>query len=146
MPFLYDEYVAKGLSPVAKVLRLALIAVSKSADVVRFIIDGLDEIDATEHKRVLRELRRLTEFCGETCKLLVASQDIPSIRSMLGKTPQIFLGAPDERKAIEMDMRVVVEATLTELDEGLDWALTRDQKAVLQGSILSSAEGECCVL
>lgn len=145
MPFLYDEYLAKGLSPVAKVLKPALTAVSKSADVVRFIIDGLDEIEAPEHKTVLRELKRLTELCGETCKLLVASQDIPSIRSMLGKTPQIFLGARDERQAIETDMRVVVEAALTELDKGLDWALAEDQRAALQASILNNAEGECCV-
>lgn len=140
MPFLYEEYVAKGLSPVTKVLKLALIAVSKSADMVRLIVDGLDEIEATEHKPVLRELKLLTELCGETCKLLVASQDIPSIRSLLGRTPQIFLG--DERTSIELDMRVVVDARLTELDEGLDGALVGAQKESLRVSILSNAGGE----
>lgn len=140
VPFLYEEYVAKGLSPVAKVLKPALIAVSKSTDMVRLIVDGLDEIEATEHKPVLRELKGLTELCGESCKLLVASQDIPSIRSMLGKVPQIFLG--DEREAIETDMRIVVDATLTELDESLQGALDGAQKATLRASILSNAEGK----
>lgn len=144
MPFLYEEYVAKGLSPVAKVLKPALIAVSKSTEMVRLIVDGLDEIEATEQKPVLRELKRLTELCGETCKLLVASQDIPSIRSMLGKVPQIFLG--DERQAIEADMRIVVNATLTELDESLHGALDGAQKAALRASILSNSEGtDCCL-
>lgn len=135
---------AKGLSPVAKVLKPALIAVFKDTDVVRLIVDGLDEIEATEHKPVLRELKRLTEFCGETCKLLVASQDIPSIRSMLGKVPQLFLGDENERQAIETDMRVVVDATLTELDESLGGALDAAQKAALRASILSNAEGRDC--
>lgn len=144
MPFLYEEYVAKGLSPVAKVLKPALIAIFKSTDVVRLIVDGLDEIEATEHKPVLRELKRLTEFCGETCKLLVASQDIPSIRSMLGKGPQIFLGDENERQAVEADMCVVVDATLTELDESLGGALDTPQKAALRASILSNAEGKNC--
>lgn len=143
VPFLYEEYVAKGLSPVTKVLKLALIAVSKSADMVRLIVDGLDEIEATEHKPVLRELKLLTELCGETCKLLVASQDIPSIRSLLGRTPQIFLG--DEMKSIELDMRVVVDARLTELDEGLNGALEGAQKESLRISILSNAGGEYCL-
>lgn len=144
VPFLYEEYVAKGLSPVSKVLKPALIAASKSADMVRLVLDGLDEIEVTEHKPVLRELKRLTELCGETCKLLVASQDIPSIRSLLGRTPQIFLG--DERQAIELDMRIVVDARLTELDEGLNGALEGAQKELLRVSILSNAGGECCPL
>lgn len=140
VPFLYEEYVAKGLSPVAKVLKPALIAVSKSADMVRLIVDGLDEIEASEHKAVLRELKTLTEICGETCKLLIASQDISSIRSLLGRTPQIFLR--DERQAIETDMRVVVDARLAELDESLNGALDEDQKEALRDSILSNAGGE----
>lgn len=144
MPFLYEEYVAKGLSPVTKVLKPALIAVSKSADMVRLIVDGLDEIEATEHKPVLRELKRVTEICGETCKLLVASQDIPSIRSLLGRTPQIFLG--DERQAIESDMRVVVDVRLAELDEGLNGALEGAQKESLRVSILNNAGGKYCLL
>lgn len=142
VPFLYEEYVSKGLSPVAKVLEPALVAVFKSADMVRLMVDGLDEIEAAEHKPVLREVKKLTQLCGETCKLLVASQDIPATRSMLSKSPQIFLGA--ERLAIEKDMQVVVDATLTELDDGLDWALDGVRMAELQASILKNAEGKCC--
>lgn len=124
----------------AKVLKPALVAVSQSADMVRLIVDGLDEIEATEHKPVLRELKRITKICGETCKLLIASRDIPSIRSLLGKTPQIFLG--DERNVIEDSMRLVVGAKLTELNESLKGKLEADQMEVLQTSIINNAEGE----
>lgn len=138
--FLYEDYVAKGLSPVAKVLKAALIGVFKSTDMVRLIVDGLDEIEATEHKPVLRELTTLTELCGETCKLLVASHDIPSIHSMLGKAPQIFLG--DEREAIETDMRIVVNAKFKEPD-GIGYGtLDEAQKTALRASILKGAEGK----
>lgn len=141
VPFLYDEYLAKGLSPVAKVLKQALIAVFKSTNFVRLIVDGLDEIQAREHKIILRELIQFTRGCGETCKLFVASQDLPSIRPTLGSMPYIFLGSIDERKYIEEDMGVVVEATLTELDESLNGALEKSLKSSLRISILSKAEG-----
>lgn len=142
VPFLYDEYIAKALSPSAKVLKAALIAVFKSMDLVRLIVDGLDEIQATEHKHILRELVQFTKLCGESCKLLVASQDLPTIRPALGNMPCIFLG--DERQAIERDMGTVVDATLTELDETLNGALAEEQKAWLRASILKKAEGSKC--
>lgn len=138
MPFLYDEYLAKALSPGAKELKRALIDVFKSTNFVRLIVDGLDEVQVSEHKLILRELIQITKLCGETCKLLVASQDLPSIRPMLGHMPHIFLG--DEREAIRTDMGMVVDAALTDLNESLNGAL-QVQKASLQESILNKAQG-----
>lgn len=102
VPFLYDEYIAKGLSPVAKTLKTALIAVFQSMDLVRLIVDGLDEVQATEHKHILRELIQFTKHCGKACKLLVASQDLATISRTLYNMPYMFLG--DERQAVERDM------------------------------------------
>lgn len=140
VPFLYDEYLAKGHPPVAKVLKQAMMAVFKSMDFVRLIVDGIDEVQVSEHKVILRELIQFTKICGETCKLLIASQDLPSIRPMLGGMPYLFLG--DEKKVIDKDIGVVVDASLKELDESLDGVLLEADKALLRTSILSKAEGQ----
>ncbi|KAL1863978.1 hypothetical protein Daus18300_007943 [Diaporthe australafricana] len=107
-------------------------------DCVRIIVDGLDEVPATEHKVILRELTQFTKLCGETCKLLVASQDLPSNRRSLSGIPYLFLG--DERRAVERDMEVVVTASLVELDENLNGAIGEVQKASLLASIIEKAE------
>lgn len=140
VPLLHDEYLAKGHLPVAKVLKPALISVLKSMDCVRLVVDGVDEVQPTEQKLIIRELTQFTKLCGETCKLLVASQDLPIIRLALRGVPYLFLG--DERQAIEKDMRVVVEASLTEIDESLNGALGETRVSSLRDLIVNKAEGE----
>lgn len=140
IPFLYDEYVAKGLLPISTQLKKALVSIFQSLNCVRLIVDGVDEVQPTEQKLIIRELTQFTKLCGETCKLLVASQDIPNIRLTLRGVPYLFLG--DERKAIEKDMGVVVKASLMELDENLHGALGEVKRASLQDSIVNKAEGK----
>lgn len=111
---------------------------------VRLIVDGVDEVQSTEQKLIIRELTQFTKLCGEACKLLVASQDLPVIRLTLRGVPHLFLG--DERQAIEKDMRLVVEASLTELDESLNGALGEMQVSSLRDLIVNKAEGEECYL
>lgn len=140
VPFLHDEYFAKGRLPDTRVLKNALVDVLKSMHFIRLIVDGLDEVQASEHHQILRDLMQLTGTCGDTCKLLVASQDLPTIRPTLSRAPYIFLG--DESKAIERDMGVVVDTSLTDLDEKLGGRLGEAQRASLRKLILSKAEGE----
>lgn len=140
VPFLYDEYLAKGHLPVAKTLKPALMSVLNSMDCIRLIVDGVDEVQPTEQKVIIRELAQFAKLCGETCKLLVASQDLPNIRLTLRAVPYLFLG--DERPAIEKDMSVVVEASLTELDESLNGALGEMKVLSLRDLIVNKAEGE----
>jgi hypothetical protein len=73
VPFLYKEYVAKGLLLAAKMLRPALIAISQFVDLIRLVIDGLDKIKIIEYKLVLQDLKQLTKLRGKTYKLLIAN-------------------------------------------------------------------------
>lgn len=142
VPYLYDEYLAKRQQPVAQVLKQALMPVIKSMKYVRLIVDGVDEVQPAQQKLIIQELTQFTKLCGDTCKLLIASQDLRTIRHALRTAPYLFLG--DERQAIDEDMRLVVDASLMELDESLDGALGEAQRAVLQELIVNKAEGEEC--
>lgn len=140
-PFIYDNYTAKGRSPTTKWLTEILITVIKELEFVRLVVDGIDELQSTEHGRLLKELHTVTARAGPSCKLLVSSQDLPSIRPYLsGKIrDHLFLG--DEKQAISKDMATVVDASLEELSEVFGITLDVSEQKSLRDRILEKAEG-----
>lgn len=140
-PFIYDNYTSKGRSPTTKVLKEILVTIIKESDFVRLIVDGVDEVQSSEHRRLLQELHAVTTTAGASCKLLVSSQDLPSIRPFLsGRTrDHLFLG--DERQAISKDMAVVVDASLESLGDVLGITLDMSERMSLRDRCLEKAEG-----
>lgn len=140
-PFIYDGYAAKGRSPTTVTLREILVTILQELDFVRLIVDGVDEIPSTEHRRLLKELHTVTNTAGASCKLLISSQDLPTIRpSLTGKiSDHLFLG--DENQAIKKDMATVVDASLDNLGDVLGVALDVSERMSLRNRILGKAEG-----
>lgn len=122
-------------------LKEILITILKESDFVRLIVDGVDEVQSTEHRRVLQELHAITIAAGASCKLLVSSQDLPSIRpSLSGRTrDHLFLG--DEKQAICKDMALVVDASLENLGDVLGVSLDMSERMSLRDRVLEKAEG-----
>lgn len=142
-PFIYDNYSSKGRSPTTKVLKEILVTILKESDSVRLIVDGVDEVQSTEHRRVLQELHAVTEAAGASCKLLVSSQDLPSIRpSLSGRTrDHLFLGDEKLEPAISKDMAIVVDASLEHLGDVLGVTLDISERMSLRSRLLEKAEG-----
>lgn len=140
-PFTYDNYTSKGRSPTTKVLKEILVTIIKESDFVRLIVDGVDEVQSSEHRRLLQELHAVTTTAGDSCKLLVSSQDLPSIRPFLsGRTrDHLFLG--DETQAISKDMAIVVDASLESLGDVLGITLDTSERMSLRDRCLEKAEG-----
>lgn len=138
-PFIYDHYSSKGRSPTTKVLKEILITILRESDFVRLIVDGVDEVQSTEHRRVLQELHAITIAAGASCKLLISSQDLPSIRpSLSGRTrDHLFLG--DEKQAICKDMALVVDASLENLGDVLGVSLDMSERMSLRNRVLEKA-------
>ncbi|KAK4223329.1 hypothetical protein QBC38DRAFT_517185 [Podospora fimiseda] len=65
VPFLYDEYLAKA---------------QLSSAAIRLVVDGVDELPTSEHKKIIKDLLELAKKSNGTLKLLFPSQDLPSIR------------------------------------------------------------------
>lgn len=139
--FIYDDYSSKGRSPTTKVLKEILVTILKESDFVRLIVDGVDEVQSTEHRRVLQELHAVTVAAGTSCKLLVSSQDLPSIRPFLsGRTrDHLFLG--NETQAISKDMAIVVDTSLENLGDVLGVTLDISERMSLRNRVLDKAEG-----
>ncbi|WKT45256.1 NACHT nucleoside triphosphatase [Fusarium oxysporum f. sp. vasinfectum] len=64
-------------------------ALIHSAGAVRLIVDGLDEIDATQRSRLLKELVRLSGECEECYILLTSRPESDIARDLNGKTINI---------------------------------------------------------
>lgn len=139
-PFFYDEYSSKGLSPSAMVLKEALSKTMKSIEFVRLVVDGIDELPSSEHRKLISELIDLATSSGDTCKLLISSQDLPSIRPSLSRRSTLFLG--DETEPIRKDIGYIVEKALVELDDALGGELGGDLLENIRANIMSKAEGK----
>lgn len=140
-PFIYDTYAAKGRSPTTKVLKEILVTIIKEMDFVRLIVDGIDELQSTEHRRLLQELQAVTTTVGDSCKLLVSSQDLPSIRPFLSGKTRDHLCLRDEEQAISKDMAIVVDASLDELGGVIGVTLEVSERMSLRDRVLEKAEG-----
>ncbi|KAK2752961.1 NACHT domain-containing protein [Colletotrichum kahawae] len=75
----------------------------------------------------------------DTCKLLISSQDIPSIRIRLKATPSIFLGSQAEHVA--KDIKLVVERRLEDIKDTFGLRNSEDLFDQLEKTILNRAEG-----
>lgn len=140
-PFIYDNYSSKGRSPTTKMLKEILVTILKESDFVRLIVDGVDEVQSTEHRRVLQELHAVTVAAGTSCKLLVSSQDLPTIRPFLSGRSRDHLFLGDEKQAISQDMAIVVDVSLESLGEVLGVTLDMSERMSLRKRVLEKAEG-----
>lgn len=62
----------KGRSLTTKWLTEILITVINELGFVRLVVDGIDELQSTEHGRLLKEHHAVTTMAGPSCKLLWA--------------------------------------------------------------------------
>lgn len=140
IPFLYDEYLAKGRQPSASILKGALAEISREFEDIRVLVDGIDELPTGEHRTLIKELKQLAKASNDTCRLLISSQDVPSIRPLLPKKGALFLG--DEKGAVEKDVEIIVRNALEDLDESVGMAIPTPLMEELRGKIVNKSEGK----
>ena len=139
VPYTFDEFISAGKSPsAANLIDLLGVFLGQLPD-VRLVIDGLDEVPASEHKRLIMNLTRLTKIEGSSCRILFGSQDIPSIHASLSAAPQVRLG--QETLLVNHDLDIVIHARLAEIDEQNGGVLGSRNVAMLRAEILSKSEG-----
>lgn len=137
-PFVYDGYVAQGKKPTNDTLMKLLPQLMVSITVLRLVVDGLDEISASEHSKVIKSLLQVTRDVPG-CNLLLVSQDVPSISAQLSKYPRLSMA--EEGANIKKDLAVVVKGFLEELDILHAGALGETVLDSLKIKILEKAEG-----
>ncbi|KAM0224492.1 hypothetical protein ACHAQD_002064 [Fusarium lateritium] len=137
-PFVYEEYIAHGKKPTNDTLTKLLPRLISNISDLRLVVDGLDEISTSEHRKLITDLLRVIKD-APGCKLLLISQDVPSISVQLSKHPRLSMA--EEGANTEKDLAVVVNGFLRDLDSQHDGALGETVLRGLQSDILQKAEG-----
>lgn len=136
--FMYDECVATGKPSSVAFLKTLVPRLLTSFDDIRILIDGLDEVDQSGHGELVKTMIKMVDN-HDTCKLLISSQDIPSIRIRLKATPSIFLGSQAEHVA--KDIKLIVERRLEDIKDTFGLQNSQDLFDQLEKTILNRAEG-----
>lgn len=136
---LYDRYLAKSQPSSALVLRGLLVEILQEFEELHMVVDGVDELPTTEHRAVINDLVSLVKKSNGALKLLISSQDIPSIRPSLAARPTLPLS--HEKKAVAGDIAILVESAMDDLSESFGGALPDRLKDDLTTKILGKSDG-----
>ncbi|KAI0424916.1 hypothetical protein F5Y09DRAFT_352946 [Xylaria sp. FL1042] len=139
VPYLYEEFLSQARVPSVAVLKSLLPQLIQHFDDLRIVVDRIDEISVSFHQPLIKELLSLTGRHEAECRLLIVSQDFPSISSQLSRIPQLCLN--EERDSIEKDISLIIYGRLREIDDMYQGALGADTILSLKNSILAKAEG-----
>ncbi|KAH7193954.1 uncharacterized protein B0J16DRAFT_395986 [Fusarium flagelliforme] len=137
-PFVYEDYIARGKKPTNDTLTKLLPQLIANINDLRIVVDGLDEISTSEHRKLITDLLRVTKD-APGCNLLLISQDVSSISIRLSKQPRLSMA--EEGANIEKDFATVVKESLKDLDSQHDGALGEMMLDSLGSKILQKAEG-----
>ncbi|KAF5231060.1 hypothetical protein FAUST_9501 [Fusarium austroamericanum] len=136
--FIYDECVMSRSSPSVSCLKAIAPKLMTAFQDLRIIIDGIDEVSYSQHRELIKTLASLAEV-QINCKILFASQNIPTIFSSLKSKPQLKLG--EKTLSIEKDIDLIVAASLQELSDRHDGGIPGSVLASIGKSIQEKAEG-----
>ncbi|KAK6855680.1 hypothetical protein PG995_007831 [Apiospora arundinis] len=138
VPYIYDEYVGKARPSTGDTLKNILQNMFSLTKELRLVIDGIDEVASSEHRKLLRDLLQLTKSTPNL-KLLLVSQDISTISVHLAKHSKITMS--EERSSIEKDLGLIVRDSLEEIAGLHGDQIGKEVMSQLESSILTKAEG-----
>ncbi|KAI0537717.1 hypothetical protein GGR58DRAFT_470502 [Xylaria digitata] len=139
VPYIYEEYVCQAKTSSANVLKRLLPELIQYYDDLRIIIDGVDEVSASVHQLLIKELLSLARHREARCRLLIVSQDLPSISSQLLRIPRLSLN--EERESIEKDLSLIIHSRLQDINDLHQGALGAATILSITNDILAKAEG-----
>jgi hypothetical protein len=142
--YIYDEGLRKRKLPTAETLRAILSQLFIQVDDMRLVVDGLDEVAEGEHRALVKGLLRLVQD-QTSARLLLVSQDIPSISRQLPKRARHSMSDKRLKEAVSKDIALIVESTMDELiDDPVDTSsviIGREEREALVAAISNKAEG-----
>ncbi|KAF9873876.1 NACHT domain-containing protein [Colletotrichum karsti] len=138
VPFIYDELIASGKAVSLGTLKPLFSKLISAFEDVRLIVDGLDEIDSDQHKYVIGDMTKLVEE-QNNCKLLISSQEIPTIQAKLRAKPTLSIGA--ESSSVAEDIELVVKRGLEEIRDRFDDEIPERVFSHIQDFLLAHADG-----
>lgn len=137
-PYIYDECLANAQKPTAENMKRILPQLFSQAKNLSLVIDGVDEVSHSEHKNLIKELLNIAKSQMDT-KLLIVSQDLPSISSQLRRLPRLSMS--EEKQSIQSDMALIVTSAMENLQKLHEGAIPQKSLDDVKNGIIDRAEG-----
>lgn len=137
-PFIYEEHMMKGNTPSIDVLKNVALELFATFDDLRLVIDGVDELPHSEHRNFLDGLITLS-YLSPGCKLLVSSQETPTISAIMASKATIFIG--EEAQSVAKDMEVIVMSSLGKVNARAGGTIDDKVMRDCCSKIITKAEG-----
>ncbi|KAF7535698.1 hypothetical protein G7054_g5180 [Neopestalotiopsis clavispora] len=138
VPYVYDECLGKAQRPSSDVMKRILPQLVSRFQDIQVIVDGIDEVPQSEHRHLIKNLLLLPTTCTGL-RLLLVSQDLPSISAPLSKKPRLCLS--EEAEATRKDHAMMVKGSLQELNDDQDGTIPDEVMEKLKNDILNKSEG-----
>jgi hypothetical protein len=141
VPYFYDQFLAKGLSPSTSTLIQALRPVMASINFVRMVVDGLDEWNTESVRKTVDSLVPLLSSGGQETsqRLLFSSRDVPQISKTLSKAEIISLN--EEKLAINEAMRLYVHDRIGEIGYQFQSHVSSRVLESIENELVKKADG-----
>lgn len=123
--YVHDVYFRSHLVPSKKALLALLPELLHGLGSVRFVVDGVDEWDATEQRDLLKELTTLLSASPScVCKILISSREtLEMSRGLRGKNKaaaSMSLGDSKQSVAVDRSIADFVDGRLSDLPDHVE--------------------------
>jgi Cdc6-like AAA superfamily ATPase len=144
VPYILDEYVSRGVPASGSQLRKMIPKLLMGFSSLRIVVDGLDEIEESQQRQVLLDL---IDFAskpldpGSSCKILIASRDVPAISRFLSQRTVQSLGG--DLQAFQTAVQPYVHHELSRLRKSLsDIEVEQATMDIIEHRLVEKSDGE----
>ncbi|KAI9855169.1 MAG: hypothetical protein M1813_000528 [Trichoglossum hirsutum] len=110
LPHVVNNYVDECQSPSLSTINKLLSELVSNIQSSRIIVDGVDEYDDQEQKRLLLEILQLCQLPEACCKLFISSREMDSIKYPLRTKPDISL--KEQRREVDHAIGLYIRKNL----------------------------------
>ncbi|KAL1643556.1 hypothetical protein SLS58_004916 [Diplodia intermedia] len=116
VPYIIDNHASKSMTSSTKDLRTLLPHILSNTPSGRIILDGLDECDTEEQKLILKNTLDVMRSTGSGWKMLISSQEIPTItRGLSNLSQKNKLSLSEENQSINSAIGTFIDRRIAML-------------------------------
>ncbi|KAL1624892.1 hypothetical protein SLS54_003616 [Diplodia seriata] len=116
VPYIIDNYASKSMTSSTKDLRTLLPHILSNTQSGRIILDGLDECNTEEQKLILKNTLDVMQSTGFGWKMLISSQEIPTItRGLSNLSQKSKLSLSEENQSISSAIETFIDGRIATL-------------------------------
>ncbi|OCL05557.1 hypothetical protein AOQ84DRAFT_413235, partial [Glonium stellatum] len=139
--YVLDEYMSKGYTLSIQQLRSMIVSMLTRFDTVRIVIDGVDEYEEIEQKKILNEIITFAacDPSGVTRKILFSSRDEPRISRILGQ--KSLLSLTREHATVDTAIQLYIRQNINAIRKSISGSIGTNLLDDIEARIIQKSNG-----